>query len=313
LKTARDTIDAEKAKFGWFRDYRRIQTDLRTLIAAGESLLGRIRDLKEAKIRTFTASAEALAARIDSLRRITRYFNENESVRRNVSQAEIKLSEARILVTKEKFPEAAATAREGGLYLERAEEAAVRLLDRYLDSGQLEQWRRWAAEAVEESRIRRSIVFLVNKIERTLTIYKNGEVLTRYEMGLGKYGLSDKLYSGDEATPEGHYKIVRKFPASAFYKALLIDYPNDEDRRTYGEAKKRGLVPRDAGIGGAIEIHGGGKDSLTKGCVGLENKDMDDVYRWAEVGTRVTIVGAVGVENTILAEIAEFKKNGKTS
>lgn len=46
---------------------------------------------------------------------------------------------------------------------------------------------------------------------------------------------------------------------------------------------------------------------MTRGCVGLDNKDMDDVYEWARVGATVIIVGAIGVENTILAEIMKFK------
>jgi hypothetical protein len=37
---------------------------------------------------------------------------------------------------------------------------------------------------------------------------------------------------------------------------------------------------------------------------------MDRVYDYARVGTAVTIVGAVSIENTILAEIVKFEKNG---
>jgi hypothetical protein len=310
LKTSQDRIADQTAKFGWFRDYRPVQDDLKKILASGEALLGRINDLKAAKARTFAVSAETLSSRIESLHLITGYFNENDDVRKNVSQAEIKLSEARLLVSKEKFEDAAVVAGEGGLFLDRAEDAAVRLLRRYLDRGQLEKWRRWSGEAIEESRQKGTTVFVVNKVERKMTVYRKGDVLARFDIGLGKYGLSDKFYSGDEATPEGHYRIVRKYPASTFYKALLIDYPNEEDRRAFAEAKRNGLIPGNAGIGGAIEIHGGGKDSLTKGCVGLENRDMDDVFRWAEVGTKVTVVGAVGIENTILAEIMKFQKHG---
>lgn len=309
LKDASERIGVEEAKFGWFRDYAPVQTELKKLVADGEALLQRISDNKAAKARTFALSAETLAARIDSLYRITQYFNENDDVRKNVSQAEIKLSEARMLVAKEKYELASATAGEGGLFLARAEEAAVRLLERYLDSGQLAKWRRWADAAVEESLTKGTVTIVVNKVERKMTVYKKGEVQATFDIGLGKYGLSDKLYAGDEATPEGRYKIIAKFPASKFYKAMLIDYPNEDDRRAFAEAKNKGLIPGRAGIGGEIEIHGGGKDSLTKGCVGLENKDIDDVYAWAEVGTSVTIVGAIRVENTILAEILKFKKN----
>jgi hypothetical protein len=75
---------------------------------------------------------------------------------------------------------------------------------------------------------------------------------------------------------------------------------------TIAKHSRKGLIPGQAGIGGAIEIHGGGKDSLTKGCVGLENKDMDRVYDYAREGTAVTIVGVVSIENTILAEIGKL-------
>ncbi len=311
LKSAGERIGTEEAKFGWFRDYAPVQAELKRLVAEGEALLRRIKNDKAAKARTFALSAETLAARIESLHRITQYFNENDDVRKNVSQAEIKLSEARMLVAKEKYELASAIAGEGGLFLDRAEEAAVRLFDRYLDSGQLAKWRRWADAAVEESLTNSAVTIIVNKVERKMTVYKKGEVRARFDIGLGKYGLSDKLCAGDEATPEGRYKIVKKFPASKFYKALLIDYPNEDDKRAFAEAKSKGLIPNHAGIGGAIEIHGGGKDSLTKGCVGLENKDMDDIYAWAEVGVSVTIVGATGIENTILAEVLKFKKNAR--
>ncbi len=309
LKAVHEQIRAEEAKFGWFRDYRVARTELTRLVALGEDLLRRIKDEKASRERTFSVSADALAARIDSLIQITQYFNENEDIRKNVSQAQIKLAEARMLVAKENYDLASKIAGEGGVFLDRAEAASVKILDRYLDQSQLQKWRRWAAEAVEESRQKSSVVFLVNKVERKLVVYKNGEVKARFDIGLGKYGLSDKLYSGDEATPEGRYRIVSKIPASKFYKALLIDYPNESDRQSFAEARKKGLVPARVGVGGDIEIHGGGKDSLTRGCVGLDNKNMDDIYEWARVGTTVTIVGATTVENTILAEIRKFKDN----
>lgn len=308
LKEVRGKIEAEEAKFGWFRDYASIQAELRRLVARGESLLIRINGEKDARAKVFALSAVTLAARIEALYRITAYFNENDDVRKNVSQAEIKLAEARLLVGKEKFDLAAETAGEGGLYLEMAEKAAVRLLRRYLDPQAREAWIRWADEAVAESKTGSSVVLVVNKIERKLIVYRKGEILARFDIGLGKYGLSDKIRAGDDATPEGRYRVVKKIAGSKFHKALLIDYPNDGDRKAFAEAKKRGLIPPTASIGGDIEIHGGGKDSLTRGCIGLENEDMDEVYRWAVVGTRVTIVGATRTENTILADIERFRK-----
>ena len=68
-----------------------------------------------------------------------------------------------------------------------------------------------------------------------------------YDVGLGFNGLADKRFAGDNATPEGRYTIVRKIPSSLYYKALLIDYPNDEDRRWFAREKARGTIPGSVG------------------------------------------------------------------
>jgi hypothetical protein len=60
----------------------------------------------------------------------------------------------------------------------------------------------------------------------------------------------------------------------------LINYPNDEDRRQFAQAKRRGAISRRAGIGGLIEIHGGGKDGQTYGCVSLDDHHMARFTPW---------------------------------
>jgi hypothetical protein len=106
---------------------------------------------------------------------------------------------------------------------------------------------------------------------------------------LGSRSISDKICAGDKATEK--YRITKKLAQSRYYKALLINYPNDEDRRQFANAKRRGAIPRRAGIGGLIEIHGGGKDGQTYGCVALDDHHMRSP-RLADVDTPVTIVGA---------------------
>ena len=68
----------------------------------------------------------------------------------------------------------------------------------------------------------------------------------------------ERLHSGDKATPEGRYRVtvVKRTPATKYYKALLLDYPSSEDRQRYSAARSRGEVPSAADIGGLIEIHG---------------------------------------------------------
>jgi hypothetical protein len=90
-------------------------------------------------------------------------------------------------------------------------------------------------------------------------------------------------------------KIIKKKGAghSKYYKALLINYPNEEDIRLFRRARTLGLFLPRTRIGGLIEIHGdGGRDqNWTEGCVALTNSDMDDLFARVDVGTPVTIVG----------------------
>ena len=73
----------------------------------------------------------------------------------------------------------------------------------------------------------------------------------------------------------------------------MINYPNDEDRKNFLEARQKGWIPRRSRLGGLIEIHGEGgrKEDWTLGCVALRNPDMDRLFEQVQVGTPVTIVG----------------------
>ena len=140
--------------------------------------------------------------------------------------------------------------------IKEAEGTCLKFLSRYQDAGQIEKWRRLAEETVQESRAKGTIALLVIKLDKRMIVYKKGAAVAEYDVGLGFNGLSDKLHSGDDATPEGRYQITKKIPASRFYKALLINYPNDEDRQRFAAAKQRREIPYWVGIGGLVEIHG---------------------------------------------------------
>ncbi len=301
--------DHERARFGPFRDFRTIEEESRALAARGRDLLERVRILEDSRRESLLRETDILKERVSRLHGMTRYFNGESEVRSALAQAEIKLAETDLLVQQERFEGVEKRIGETASFVEKAEILITDLLERYLDPAVQKTWTRWADEAAARSRQEGTTVFLIGKLERALIVLRGGKESSRFDIGLGKNGLSDKVYQGDEATPEGHYRIIKKYPESPFYKALLIDYPREEDVNAFAAARKNKQVPagaRDAG--GAIEIHGGGKGSITKGCVGLDNKDMDEVYRAAAVGTPVTIVGMLSVEESILGEIKKFKK-----
>ena len=168
---------------------------------------------------------------------------------------------------------------------------------RFSDPSLLAMWRGQAEAAIDESRRTKSAAIVVDKLRRKVYLYKSGRRVARFDAELGSNGLERKRYSGDQATPEGRYRVTVKKSrgATKYYLALLIDYPNAEDQRRFRQGKANGSIPKRAGIGGLIEIHGGGGSGRdwTDGCIALTNEDMDRLFPQVQKGTSVTIVGTL--------------------
>jgi len=60
-----------------------------------------------------------------------------------------------------------------------------------------------------------------------------------------------------------------------------------------------------------IEIHGGGKDGLTQGCVALDDPEMEELFRMTPVGTPVTVVGTTDPNNKIIAILKRENREQK--
>ena len=293
LQAAKDQLIKQKAKIGWFRRYKDVQAEYAAVLTKGEAILDLVRREKESKSRDFGQQVKVLKERIAKVKKLTMSMNENGQVRKSLIQAEVACQETESLIRADKYAGLSDKIRLIESFILKAEEAVFSILARYADETQVEIWRKWSEETIAESKRRGIGAIIVSKLDRKLTLYRNGLPIAVFEIGLGKYGLSHKLCAGDEATPEGRYKVVKKNPRSRFYKALLIDYPNDEDRKRFSAAKKKGLISPRAGIGGLIEIHGGGNDSLTNGCIAVENEVMDKLFPEVTIGTPVTIIGSV--------------------
>ena len=305
LRAARDKLNREKARIRWFRDYDKIRADFLVVLDQGESILESVRNEKRAQSQDYSQRLSRLGGRIAKIKTVTETMNENGPIRKNLAQADVAFREAGLLIQEEKYMDLEPRLGRIDGHLRQAEDALFSLLARYADEGQVARWRKWAEETVRESQRRGNTAIVVNKLERTLTVFRAGRPAAVCEIGLGRFGLSDKLYAGDEATPEGRYKVIKKIANSRFGKALLIDYPNDEDRREFSQAKKKGLIPATAAIGGLIEIHGGGNDSLTNGCVGLRNEVIDDLFPTIPVGTPVTIIGSLESADKLLSSLGK--------
>jgi murein L,D-transpeptidase YafK len=134
---------------------------------------------------------------------------------------------------------------------------------------------------------------LIEKRARRLTLFRQGKPTKTYRVALGRRPVGKKTKEGDCRTPEGCYIIDYCNADSRFHRALHISYPNEEDKR---QAALRGVSP-----GCDIMIHGLmngmgwiGKRHLkrdwTQGCIAVTNKEMDEIWRMASVGTKVEIV-----------------------
>lgn len=133
---------------------------------------------------------------------------------------------------------------------------------------------------------------LILKKDHLLELLKGGKVIRTYKVALGRGGLEPKQREGDARTPEGHYIIDSRNEHSAFYRALHISYPNDEDRK---RAERIHVSP-----GGAIMIHGikngfgwlGAQHRTfdwTAGCIAVTDEEIDEIWNLVSIGTPVEI------------------------
>ena len=158
-------------------------------------------------------------------------------------------------------------------------------------------WIDWNERTISGAKKNKSDAIVVDKFAKKCYVYKNGKLKYTFDCDLGKNWIGRKRHKGDKATPEGIYHVTKKLDSNKtkYYKALLINYPNDEDKSRFNKEIRQGTLSKRTQIGGLIEIHGnGGKGAnWTEGCVALKDSDMDIIFRIANVGTPVTIVGSL--------------------
>jgi len=296
LEAARKEMARQGRRFVWFRDYDRAR-NLATK-AGSDALTAREMALQNKQLAR--KAAEQAVERAASVIELTQSVVDRMPLDRRghaqVAAARVTLTETERLLKKEDY---AAVQRKLGRVM--ADLEGVRLgidtqIKNYLQSQA--KWSRWVDETLAWSNRYSAHAIVVDKVNHIADLYYAGKLKRRYRADLGMSWLGDKTRRGDNATPEGKYKIVRKMGPSEtrYYRALLLNYPNDEDRRQFVELKRKGQLHRRADIGGSIEIHGhGGRGTdWTQGCVALSNADMDDLCGHVGVGTPVTIVGYRG-------------------
>lgn len=136
---------------------------------------------------------------------------------------------------------------------------------------------------------------VVKKSQRKLELVSHGKIVRQYRISLGTEPAGHKYREGDGRTPEGNYVLNWRNPNSNFYKAIHISYPSEQDRLN---SQRLGYKP-----GGNILLHGMPKyiqsknvlreysnRDWTKGCIAVQNHEMDEIWRLVPDGTPIHIM-----------------------
>jgi murein L,D-transpeptidase YafK len=133
----------------------------------------------------------------------------------------------------------------------------------------------------------------VEKQKHLMTVFHENKPVKSYRIALGFSPIGHKVHEGDGKTPEGVYYIVGKNAQSRFHLSLKLSYPSLSDLKY---AQELGLNP-----GGNIMIHGlaphlSAKDKWhamkdwTLGCIAVTNHEIEEIFNFADVGTKVEIL-----------------------
>jgi len=284
----------ENSKFILFRDYTNVIIWAKRSRSKSEEAEEKSIKLADNLSKDVEAAFVNLGKKIDLYNTLFKKLPLPRSVFDAHNKSKMFLSESKIAHESGKLKEAEILFKKADIYINHANTAAGKMLRDYFSD--YNRWKSLANDAIAASRSGGKVI-LVDKVAHILYVYQSGKAIRSFDAEFGPNWMAHKERAGDRATPEGNYHVTSEKASgnSAYHKALLLDYPNAEDRRNFAINKKNGLISRRTGIGNLIEIHGNGGRGFdwTSGCVGLRDRDIDDLCRLVGSGTRVTIVGSI--------------------
>jgi len=293
----------ESAMTGWARENESfiLFRDYSGIIGSAQKAKKIADDAKEESIEKSAALSKNVESAFAGLEKKIDLYNKlfkNLPIPKSVFDAHNKskmlFSESKIAQQNGKLKEADILFKKAEIYTNHANNSAAKMLRDYFND--YPRWRALANDAIAASRGGGKVI-LVDKVAHILYVYQSGKPIRSYDVEFGPNWMAHKERAGDRATPEGNYHIVNKKAGggTTYYKAMLLDYPNADDRADFARKKQQGLISRRTGIGNLIEIHGNGGRGFdwTSGCIGMRDRDIDDLYRQVGSGTRVTIVGSI--------------------
>jgi len=303
-------VQAEEDLIHWPWEPNDLDIALRRLQEEGIQTVARITDQRKAQRQAAENKLTSVEDRFQILTAQVGAIDSRLVLGQQLVETDLLVKQARAFFEEGQYERSIGASEKTGQLLVSQTAVLSRELGRYADHGRIGRWQQMAKETIEWSRRHHTSAIVVSKADRVLTLYKNGQKVLSYPVRLGFNGIREKRYQGDGATPEGRYRIAGKRGQgqTQFYRALLLDYPNEEDRRRFQSARRTGLIPVSKGIGGQIEINGVQNELMaqTLGCVMLENPQMVSLYDRVEKGTPVTIVGALHEHNSVAQALASL-------
>ena len=158
-----------------------------------------------------------------------------------------------------------------------------------------------------------NVRIVIDTEAETLTVMRGSVVVKRFQdIAIGRYGKTYFKRQGDNKTPLGKYRVGWINRESRYYIFLGLTYPDQpaadralQDGRIsetqwqdIRRSLKAGKMPsQHTPLGGYIGIHGLGRGDMaihqqynwTNGCVALTNGQIDQLLKWARIGTPVEI------------------------
>jgi L,D-peptidoglycan transpeptidase YkuD (ErfK/YbiS/YcfS/YnhG family) len=301
--TLRARVEAEEDTIRWPWESNGLEAALRQLQAEGARTVARLAEQQEAERRAAARQLAEVEGRTQMLATQVSAIDSRLILAEKPVETDLLLKQARAFYEQGRYEQSLEASERASRHLTAQLALLQRELGRYASADRIAQWQRMARETVEWSKSHHASAIVVNKAERSLTLYRSGQKVLSYPVRLGFNGIKEKRYQGDGATPEGRYRVAGKRGRgqTQYYRALLLDYPNQDDRRRFLNDRKKGRIPAFRDIGGQIEIHGVDNELMaqTLGCIMLDNPQMTALFDRVETGTPVTIVGALAEHNAV--------------
>ncbi|MDR4475015.1 MAG: L,D-transpeptidase [Nitrospira sp.] len=306
----RSRVRSEENIVRWPWEDNELETELEALQAEGTQLITEV----NSQILAQRTAAEAKLAKVEQrLRLLNARVGDIDSrvvLGEHPLETELLVKQARHYLDQGQFEYANQTSERAGKILLTQTALLTNELGRYADDDLIAAWRESAQRTIDWSRKNRAHAIVISKADRVLTVYKSGRKILTYPIRLGSRGIRAKQHYGDGATPEGEYRIQRKRGPgqTPFFRALILDYPNAEDRRRFEAAQQAGLIPKHRQMPGLIQLHGmaQGITDQPYGSIVLDNPQIAVLFDQVAVGTPVNIVGALESHNSISLVLADL-------